>query len=66
MAQKNGAGAAAMTNGDTTGGDERLRALDLAIGQIEKQFGRGAIMRLGEASTRMTIYTLSLHDALPI
>jgi recombination protein RecA len=28
--------------------NERSRAIDLAIGQIEKQFGRGAIMRLGE------------------
>jgi recombination protein RecA len=28
--------------------EERSRAIDLAIGQIEKQFGRGAIMRLGE------------------
>jgi recombination protein RecA len=28
--------------------DERSKAIDLAIGQIEKQFGRGAIMRLGE------------------
>src|SRR3990172_1294705 len=28
--------------------DDRARAIDLAIGQIEKQFGRGAIMRLGE------------------
>jgi recombination protein RecA len=28
--------------------EERTRAIDLAIGQIEKQFGRGAIMRLGE------------------
>src|SRR6187399_209213 len=28
--------------------EERDRAIDLAIGQIEKQFGRGAIMRLGE------------------
>jgi recombination protein RecA len=35
--------------------DERLRALDLAIGQIEKQFGRGAIMRLGDASARMAV-----------
>jgi recombination protein RecA len=26
----------------------RARALDLAVGQIEKQFGKGAIMRLGE------------------
>ncbi|GAB4251921.1 recombinase RecA [Deferrisoma sp.] len=28
---------------------ERRQAVDLAIGQIEKQFGKGAIMRLGEA-----------------
>ncbi|MDP2948289.1 MAG: recombinase RecA [Chloroflexota bacterium] len=35
--------------------DEKLRALDRAIGQIEKQFGRGAIMRLGEASRRLAI-----------
>ncbi|MPZ49124.1 MAG: recombinase RecA [Dehalococcoidia bacterium] len=28
--------------------EERSHAIDLAIGQIEKQFGRGAIMRLGE------------------
>ncbi len=27
---------------------DRARAIELAIGQIEKQFGRGAIMRLGE------------------
>ena len=32
-----------------------MRALDLAIGQIEKQFGRGAIMRLGEASHRLAV-----------
>src|SRR6266508_1821948 len=31
--------------------EERSRAIDLAIGQIEKQFGRCAIMRLGEKKT---------------
>jgi recombination protein RecA len=31
--------------------EERTRAIDLAIGQIEKQFGRGAIMRLGEKNS---------------
>ena len=72
---------------------DRARALELALSQIEKQHGRGAIMRLGGASAlvpvevipsgslaldialgvggiprgRVTeIYTLSLHDALPI
>jgi recombination protein RecA len=28
--------------------EDRTRAIDLAIGSIEKQFGRGAIMRLGQ------------------
>src|SRR3990170_585476 len=50
---------------------EKARALDLAIGQIEKQFGRGAIMRLGEASSRLQIEAiptgcLSLDLALGI
>lgn len=29
--------------------NERLRAVDLAVAQIEKQFGKGSIMKLGEA-----------------
>ncbi len=35
--------------------NERTRALELAIGQIEKQFGRGAIMRLGEAGNKLAV-----------
>ena len=31
-------------------GDQRARALDIALGQIEKQHGRGAIMRLGSSA----------------
>ena len=27
---------------------ERDKALEMAVGQIEKQFGKGAIMKLGE------------------
>src|SRR5258705_6597084 len=27
---------------------ERARAIDMAVGQIEKQFGKGSIMRLGQ------------------
>ncbi len=34
---------------------EREKALELAIGQIEKRFGKGAIMRLGEASARVAV-----------
>jgi recombination protein RecA len=28
--------------------DERKSALDAALGQIERQFGKGAIMRMGD------------------
>jgi recombination protein RecA len=34
---------------------DREKALDLALTQIERAFGKGSIMRLGEASTRMGI-----------
>ena len=34
---------------------EKGKALEMAIGQIEKQFGKGSIMRLGAASARMQI-----------
>jgi recombination protein RecA len=37
---------------------ERDKALDLAIGQIEKQFGKGSIMRMGE-NTHMQIEAVS-------
>lgn len=35
--------------------DDKNRALDMALGQIEKQFGKGSIMRLGEASAKMQV-----------
>jgi recombination protein RecA len=52
-------------------GMEKERALDLAIGQIEKQFGKGSIMRLGEVSAKMAVESiptgsLSLDLALGI
>lgn len=31
--------------------DDKRKALDMALGQIERQFGKGAIMRLGDAQT---------------
>ena len=34
---------------------EREKALELAVAQIEKQFGKGAIMKMGEASSRMAV-----------
>ncbi len=35
---------------DKGNGKEKLQALELALGRIEKQFGKGSIMRLGEAT----------------
>ncbi len=35
--------------------NERQRALELALTQIEKQFGKGSIMKLGEASARLQV-----------
>ncbi len=34
---------------------ERDRAIELAMSQIERQFGKGSIMKMGEASSRMQI-----------
>src|ERR1700678_2804699 len=38
--------------------DDRSKALDAALSQIEKQFGKGAIMRMGE-NTHMQIESIS-------
>src|SRR5438046_10109385 len=39
--------------------DERKRALDLALSQIEKQYGKGAIMRLGRAEIPADVPAIS-------
>ena len=51
--------------------DAKAKALELAIGQIDKQFGKGAIMRLGDSDVNMEIQViptgaLSLDAALGI
>ena len=38
---------------------ERARALEMAVGQIEKQFGKGAIMRLGQKDAVTAIPSIS-------
>ncbi len=38
---------------------DRKRALDLALSQIEKQYGSGAIMKMGEATANMTVGAIS-------
>src|SRR5439155_542190 len=35
--------------------EEKTKALDLALQQIEKQFGKGAIMKLGEESAKVGV-----------
>ena len=49
--------------------DEKLKALDAALSQIEKQFGKGSVMKLGDNSCQMSVETvptgsLSLDIAL--
>lgn len=39
--------------------NERQRALDLALAQIEKQFGKGSIMKLGEAGAKLAVEVIS-------
>jgi recombination protein RecA len=38
---------------------ERTKALDLAVGQIEKQFGKGSIMRLGQRGSIAPVESIS-------
>jgi recombination protein RecA len=39
--------------------DEKRKALDLALSQIEKQYGKGAIMRLGTSETPVNVPAIS-------
>jgi recombination protein RecA len=50
---------------------DKERALEIALAQIEKQFGKGSIMRLGEASAKLAVEViptgaLSLDIALGV
>ena len=49
--------------------EDKLKALDAALGQIEKQFGKGPVMKLGDSSVNMNVEavptgSLSLDIAL--
>jgi recombination protein RecA len=51
--------------------ESKGKAVEMAVSQIEKQFGKGAIMKLGEAGARISIETiptgsLALDSALGI
>lgn len=45
-------------DGNLTSG-EKERAVDMAVSQIERQFGRGAIMRLGDGGVIPNVLTIS-------
>ena len=38
--------------------EEKLKALDAALSQIEKQYGKGAVMKLGDPSAQMNVETI--------
>ncbi len=38
--------------------NEKLKALDAAISQIEKQYGKGAVMKLGDPANQMNVETI--------
>lgn len=40
------------------GKDDRIRALESALAQIEKQYGKGSVMKLGDTSANMNIETV--------
>lgn len=49
--------------------DDKMKALDAALSQIEKQYGKGAVMKLGDPANQMNVETtptgsLSLDIAL--
>ena len=51
--------------------EEKQKALEAALGQIEKHYGKGSVMKLGESSTNMQVETvptgsLSLDIALGV
>ncbi len=39
--------------------DEKERSIDLAVDKIEKQFGKGSIMKLGDESARISVAAIS-------
>ena len=38
--------------------EQKKKALDAALLQIEKQYGKGAVMKLGDPSVQMNIETI--------
>ena len=64
MAAKDSKGESKQDVKQIAGMPERLKALDAALGQIDKQFGKGSIMRMGEKES-MRVAAVST-GALPL
>ncbi|MCQ2499894.1 MAG: recombinase RecA [Lachnospiraceae bacterium] len=43
---------------NNTNTDAKKQALDAALGQIERQFGKGAVMKLGDSGSNMNVETI--------
>ena len=40
------------------GNDEKKKALDAAIAKLEKDFGKGTVMKLGDSSAHVSVETV--------
>ncbi len=40
------------------GREDKMKALDAALSQIERQYGKGSVMKLGDSSSRMQVETI--------
>ena len=38
--------------------EEKLKALDAAIAKLEKEYGKGAVMKLGDPASQMNVETI--------
>ena len=38
--------------------EDKLKALDAALAQIERQYGKGAVMKLGDPNVQMNVETI--------
>lgn len=47
-----------MANNNVTNNEEKKKALDAAIAKLEKDFGKGTVMRLGESGAHVAVETV--------
>ena len=47
-------------------GNDKSKALDAAIGQIEKAFGKGSVMKLGQRDSVVDIQAISTGSLLSL